>query len=590
MNARKRCWTPVLVATMLVVTGGAVAQAGTDPLICLPPSQFDPPDVAPIPVELPGTGLDQAIYEGATPPNYDPAKPTILFVQGLHGAAVDWWDATEYHGTNDMLNTAYTAGYKTFFVDLWDADGPAATSLKNGRLLNDQIAYIVDYWGIDSLNIVAHSKGGLDSNTAVIVGAHHYVQNIITLSSPHWGSPLVDLAQSSWTDWLADILGYNDAGTKFLQTANMAWFRSVVDPKPQNDNTHYYTFGGTSWGPLFSALAFGGAYLETACGNNDGLVCVEDGKHPHARTADGIIDGQHRLVWDAQDVDFQLDHDSIRTGNHFMDFFWWWEPDDCYITIFGSIEPYAGVFWDQGISEDSPPAGLSPRVGAPVILPGRSILRGGPVAAGQTTRASFPLEAGVTGMTARILAGDATVGWSLIGPDGHRTPGSTATSSDQSIFRGAWVSGATIDAPAPGEWTVEFDSQNDSAYLLWIELDGGDAVELSLPSGRLYRPGERVKMITTDTQSPFKRLDELQLTIEMRDTTPRSAPPVEDPEVVRWTGIGSDGFDAPMAAGVYNLSIVMTVQLGNGQQMERNFTTSIAVITEQGTAELFGGL
>ena len=84
-------------------------------------------------------------------------------MQGLHGAAIDWWDETEYHGTNDMLNAAYSAGFKTFFVDLWDASGPAATSIRNGRLLKRQIAFIVDYWGVDSLNIIAHSKGGLDS-------------------------------------------------------------------------------------------------------------------------------------------------------------------------------------------------------------------------------------------------------------------------------------------------------------------------------------------------------------------------------------------------------------------------------------------
>ena len=58
------------------------------------------------------------------------------------------------------------------------------------------------------VNIVAHSKGGIDTQAALVeYGANRFVGNVITLATPHHGSNLADLSYSWWAGWLASILG-----------------------------------------------------------------------------------------------------------------------------------------------------------------------------------------------------------------------------------------------------------------------------------------------------------------------------------------------------------------------------------------------
>jgi pimeloyl-ACP methyl ester carboxylesterase len=103
-------------------------------------------------------------YVGATPPNADYSKPVLLFVHGKGSCAQTWWGQTTYHGTNDMYTYAYNNGYRTAFVDLYGDK----TMWDNGSLLNGLIDTIRGYFGVSKLTIVAHSKGGVDSNAALV--------------------------------------------------------------------------------------------------------------------------------------------------------------------------------------------------------------------------------------------------------------------------------------------------------------------------------------------------------------------------------------------------------------------------------------
>lgn len=63
----------------------------------------------------------------------------------------------------------------------------------NAQKIADEVADARQRWGVDKVNIVAHSKGGIDSR--------HFVENsdsveqLIQLGTPNAGSPLADLAQ-----------------------------------------------------------------------------------------------------------------------------------------------------------------------------------------------------------------------------------------------------------------------------------------------------------------------------------------------------------------------------------------------------------
>lgn len=239
-----------------------------------------PPD----PQQLPPTGVpwrDQ-IYYGATPPGSE-SLPVMIFVHGFGGAATDWWRNTKFHGTNDMYASAYNAGYRTAFVTL-NPDGervPIRSMWINGFILSRQIAAVANHYGVSQVDIVAHSKGGVDAQTAVAYfGAAPLVRNIFTLSSPNWGSELADLSETTIGQFLLRLLGLDDVGIQYVTTSYMQAYRALTDARAQDDGVNYYWAGGTDWGPQSSPLWFSGRYLNNNFGPNDGLVTVASAEMP----------------------------------------------------------------------------------------------------------------------------------------------------------------------------------------------------------------------------------------------------------------------------------------------------------------------
>lgn len=98
-------------------------------------------------------------FLGTAPPDADLNKPPVVFVQGLNSQAQSWWGETAYHGLNDMYETAYNHGYRTAFVQLYDAGGNPSSPWDNGKLLAQMLDEIYHHFG-QKVNIVAHSKGG----------------------------------------------------------------------------------------------------------------------------------------------------------------------------------------------------------------------------------------------------------------------------------------------------------------------------------------------------------------------------------------------------------------------------------------------
>ncbi len=495
-------------ATGLAVLGSVAmlcllpsAASALDPVVCVDEGVFVQPPLAPPVVALgvPGPG---EVYEGATPPGLEPDRPVLVFVHGLHGNVNSWIGETEYYGRNDMYDTAYASGYKTFFVELWDAEAESTTAIENGFLLRRLLSWISETWGVSRVNLVAHSKGGPDANVAALV-SEGLVDRIFTLSGAHWGSPLADLAQSSWGGWLAELLGYNDPGTKFLQTACMQWFRGMADWRPFNNRYSIFTAAATGWGPALSALGFGGAYLAGACpgsGDNDGLVCIDHAEHPWARDPGGSVTGQHRLIWDVGGPDYEADHDNVRMGNAFMDFTWPWEPDDCYIPIFESIEPYIGVH--SPAAPGPAPAAHSVAAAPQADLSRQlvTLVRGGAIEE-EGSADAFPVESGVERLALRLLVVDPGTRARLRSPEGRLFELPAPRRGGDQFFQGAWSTGLDLERPAAGEWRLELTSSDPGAYLLVGLLDsplrlrldvereqgrylvsavGGDAVWLSL--------------------------------------------------------------------------------------------------------------
>ncbi|MFS0750324.1 esterase/lipase family protein [Oceanobacillus sp. 1P07AA] len=363
-------------------------------------------------------------YAGLVPSNPIPNAPVILFVPGLNNVAQIFWE------DNDMYQTALDAGYQTAFVQLYDAGGASATMWDNGELLAEKIREISTHFD-RPVTIVAYSKGGVDSQTALTYyGAWQYVDNVITLSSPHHGSQLADLAYSSPVEWLADLLGAQGDGTYALQMGYMENFRSEMDNQPLAYHNNYYTLGGTGWGFIFSSTWFGGMYL-SQFGSNDGVVTSGSSSLP----------GGHQLAVE------DWNHISIRTGESFASFENYLMENDTINNLATSTK-----------STELPTPSVNQWItGGQLVNKGRF-----------TTTVS--VENDVRELSLHLMTSNKLSEINLIDPDGKEINlDVTTTENAEGIFAGSISHVSFIEKPKAGDWKLELITNQEDAFVLMAD-------------------------------------------------------------------------------------------------------------------------
>jgi pimeloyl-ACP methyl ester carboxylesterase len=386
-------------------------------------------------------GSEGDYYLGAIPPNFNPDQPVLVFVQGLTSDAASWWGSTRYNGDNDMYQCAYNAGYRTAFVNFRDADGDAGDMWRNGPVLSKQLESICKHFNVAKVNLICHSKGGIDSQAAIVYyGASQYVARIFTLSTPHWGSPLADLAYSSWVSWLSELIGMQSDGTYSLQTGYMSYFRSITDKNVANDNVAYFTAAGTDWGPKLSSLHLGGVYL-SSYGDNDGAVTVESAHNPRAVH---VITGK-------------FNHDGIRVGRMTWKYI---EP------IINSLQRPRQQ--PELINDPSDHQGLTAA---------NIYARGGAL------QSAAALEIPVDSLTRRInvdfLVAEPLAKIKIKAPNGlsYRP---VKVYRDTDFFKGATHHVFIINRPVKGNWQVVVKSKTNNAYFLAVTYDSPLKLKLNI--------------------------------------------------------------------------------------------------------------
>ncbi|GLO67637.1 esterase/lipase family protein [Oceanobacillus kimchii] len=363
-------------------------------------------------------------YAGSTPSNPIPNAPVILFVPGLNNVAQIFWE------DNDMYQTVLDAGYQTAFVQLYDAGGASATMWDNGELLAGKIREISMHFD-RPVTVVAYSKGGVDTQTALTYyDAWQYVDNVITLSSPHHGSQLADLAYSSPAGWLADLLGAQGDGTYAMQMGYMENFRSEMDNKPFAYHNNYYTLGGTGWGSIFSSTWFGGMYL-SQFGSNDGVVTSESSSLP---------EGNQLAVenWN---------HTSIRTGESFATF-------ENYLMGNETVDSLVTPTKSAELTSNSNNQWIS----------------GGPLVGKKKATTTISVENDVDELALHLMTSNQLSNLKLIDPDGKEiNPNVTTTDNKEGIFAGSISHMTFIEFPKAGDWKLELTSYQQDAFVLMVD-------------------------------------------------------------------------------------------------------------------------
>lgn len=474
-------------------------------------------------------------FLGDRPPNYDSSKTPIVFVQGKNGSSTSWYGETTYHGVNDMYTMAYDAGYQTVFVQLYDAAGNGSENqYTNGRLLASMLEEISQHFNGQKVNIIAHSKGGPDTQAALIhYGAHPYVSRVITLGSPHHGSELADLSYSWYAGWLGELLGQNDAGTYSLQVGEMAKFRSATDSHSNRSKNEYYTVAGTNKGPTFSALALGGAYL-SVYGANDGLVTATSTKLPY---------GTHLFT------DNTIDHDNIRQGSK----------------VFSRIETYLRSATVSQLSADNEAANQADTV---IYSESSNYITGGKLADSQFTKKEIYVPAKTSGtISVYTASNDTTV--ELVAPDGTIMKASGPIKND-TILSGASLYSFQPDELVEGSWIVQMKAANaKDAYLLVSNFDESGKLELKMA-------GKGKANQTSFTLKAPKQAGTTRLSFKFKDPDGNELKQTIIPKTTNGAEFTSK-LPKVSKPGVYNMTVDMTTKHPNGKESIRTLIRSVYI-------------
>ncbi len=382
-----------------------------------------------------GSGESDAgnIYYGATPSNLRAGSPVIVFIHGYSSRASTWWDG------NDMYNRAFADGYRTAFVSV----NPDKDMWVNGQLFSTMLGTITSRFGVNKVVVVAHSKGGLDTDAALVhYGARNKVERVITLSSPHNGTPLADLAQSGWVSWLSGAFGQVNDATNSLQTGYASYFRSQTDNN-SNNTTPFRTVGAWGYGGI---LWIPGQYLNWNGGGrwdggNDGVVTYKSSRRPNSTT---LLSGYGNSTTN-------LDHSEVSRGNY---------------------------MWNT--VKNNLPFSLSKTVARPIednfTNPNAVVESRVQILSSEKTSRNFMVEEGVTETMLDIHHLAANEEFVIIAPNGERVnPEMLRISEKSTDMFGGFATTLTIKSPEVGTYSIE----SKSAFVALVTANEGVSLRMT---------------------------------------------------------------------------------------------------------------
>ena len=164
---------------------------------------------------------------------------------------------------------------------------------KSAEELKENILKIINDTGCEKVNIIAHSKGGLDARYAIsCLGLSNYVASLTTINTPHRGCRYVDFLLNKIPDGFKNYIArkYNKTFIK-LGDKNPDFLSGVTDlteEKCSEFNKNVTDIDGVLYQSvtskmknMFSAgfpLNMGYVFAKIFDGENDGLVGVSSAK------------------------------------------------------------------------------------------------------------------------------------------------------------------------------------------------------------------------------------------------------------------------------------------------------------------------
>lgn len=216
-------------------------------------------------------------------------KYPILMV---HGIFFRDWQLMNYWGR--VPATLIRNGASVFY-----GNQQSARSIPDSAAeLKTQILKVIEETGAEKVNIIAHSKGGLDSRYAISsLGMDKYVATLTTINTPHLGCDMVDYllnkVPDGFVNWVAKRynsifhkLGDSEpdfmAGIKDLSPKRIAELEPEMEDSPE---VSYRSCMSVMKNVFSAGLPLNAGYLiiKKLNGENDGLVWTGSAKHGEFR-------------------------------------------------------------------------------------------------------------------------------------------------------------------------------------------------------------------------------------------------------------------------------------------------------------------
>ncbi len=502
--------------------------------------------------DLLGLGSDLVpgdILVGQIPANSS-SKPVLVFIHGYTGDAYTWLS----EGNNDMFQRVFNDGYRAAYVTVY----PDQSMWVNGSLFKEQIDVICNYYGVNNVVVVGHSKGGLDSDAALIhYGAVNQVSRVITLGSPHFGSPLANLAQSGWVWWLSAVFGQRNDATYVLQTGYMDYFRSITDSHPNNAQADFTTLGGWDYGGIlwFSGVYLNGAGYGKRNEGNDGVVPYKLARRP----------GGKELFSGHGDARTKYDHFEINQGRYVWNYI---KSEISDLNKSGA--PLLAKTTSDEINHNA-------------VVRSRSI-----ILTSQKGRQNFVIDPGVEQIHMDVRQAKSTAKHALQAPSGwkigdHLKSQPIEKTKDQLL--GNFSKNYQINQPVQGSYS--FDSEE--AYVAMIHLSGGGYMEFSSDLNdqkRVYNTGENMRLqvrLVDHLEQPIKQAKVkgiLRYTSDLKGSLDQEW----QKEIVFFPGEEPGLYFAQSGridqSGIYNISIGAKAGL-----FQRSLVHSMAVVEGENTPQ-----
>jgi len=159
----------------------------------------------------------------------------------------------------------------------------------SGAELKTEILRVLEETGAEKVNIVAHSKGGLDARYAIVhLGLENQVASLTTINTPHRGCHYADVLLQKSPKWLIHFVAtrYNKlfqrlgdeapdflGGVKGLTASACAAFNECT---PDSPKVYYQSVMSkmNSHRSTFFLLSISYLFIKLFDGENDGLVSI----------------------------------------------------------------------------------------------------------------------------------------------------------------------------------------------------------------------------------------------------------------------------------------------------------------------------